>query len=492
MSSSTGISRRAAIGYGALGAGVVGAGIFGVTTLLNQPSSGPHAAHPANTGGTATMPPVLRSSNGKLAIDLTAAMTTTQIDDKTAHLMTYNGVSPAPTWVVKPGDTITVNLKNALGEPTNLHTHGLHVSPAGDSDNVFRHIADGETASYTYELDADHPSGVFWYHPHMHGMTADQLFAGLYGAIIVEEPDAPETAVDRVLVVSDITLRNDGQVATPNQMSKMMGREGDLIMVNGQVAPNYTFTPNTTERWRIVNACASRYLDLASTGASMQLLGIDSGHYATPKNVSTFRLTPGNRADLLVSLGSGNAGLTYTTVPHPDSMGMGNTATYTNLPIATFSSGASAVTPALAPTFAAAPDLRKATLTGTRGLTLNMPGMGGGMMGGGGNGAFTINGNSFNMDIINEHAKIGAIEEWTIINASTMDHPFHLHVWPMQLMSVGGKAVEGVEYQDVVNVPAKSQSVVRINFDAFPGKTVYHCHILDHEDLGMMGVIEAS
>lgn len=496
-SSGHGISRRAVIGYGALGVGVIGAGVVGFELLSAHQSPGTSPAQ-LSTPSTGVTPPVLRSSNGVLTVNLEAAYVDTTVGGKPARLMTYNGVSPAPTWLVRPGDTITVNFSNKLGESTNLHTHGLHISPAGDSDNVFVDIPDGGTHQYVYQLGTDHPTGISWYHPHMHGMSANQVFAGLYGAIIVEDVNAAADVVDRVIVISDITLRNDGVVASPNQMSKMMGREGDLILVNGQPSPAYTFTAGASERWRIVNACTSRYLDLGNTGASFSLLGIDSSHYTEPRSVDRIKLLPGNRADVLVSFTGNEAALTYTTVPHPDSMNMGTTATYSNLPIATFAVGSSPISTPVVEAFAATSDLRTSAVDNNRTLTLSMPNMGGGMggngggMGGMGAGNFKINGAAFNPDVINEEVRIGTVEEWTIVNSSTMDHPFHLHVWPMQIVSIGGAAVNSVEYQDVVNVPAKSQTVVRIHFNEFPGKTVYHCHILDHEDLGMMGVLNAT
>ena len=93
---------------------------------------------------------------------------------------------------------------------------------------------------------------------------------------------------------------------------------------------------------------------------------------------------------------------------------------------------------------------------------------------------------------IDQEVTVGEVEEWTILNASPMDHPFHLHVWPMQVLDVGGRTVDAVTYRDVVNVPARSQTTVRIAFDRYPGPAVYHCHILDHEDLGMMGTVRAT
>jgi len=111
-------------------------------------------------------------------------------------------------------------------------------------------------------------------------------------------------------------------------------------------------------------------------------------------------------------------------------------------------------------------------------------GMGGGMMG------FTINGREFSTARTDTTVAAGSVEEWTLTNPSPMDHPFHLHVWPMQVVEEGGRALDRPEWRDVVNVPAQGRVKVRVAFKDFAGRSVYHCHILDHEDLGMMGVIE--
>jgi len=103
---------------------------------------------------------------------------------------------------------------------------------------------------------------------------------------------------------------------------------------------------------------------------------------------------------------------------------------------------------------------------------------------------FTIDGKSFDPARVDTAVAAGAIEEWTLRNTSPMDHPFHLHVWPMQIIEQSGQKTAAPRWQDVVNVPARSSVRVRIAFDDFTGKTVYHCHILDHEDRGMMGLIE--
>jgi FtsP/CotA-like multicopper oxidase with cupredoxin domain len=140
-------------------------------------------------------------------------------------------------------------------------------------------------------------------------------------------------------------------------------------------------------------------------------------------------------------------------------------------------------------------DLRTATVGARRELVFAM-GMGGGNGGmgahaGSGMMGFTINGRPFDPARIDTTVVVGAVEEWTLRNTSRMDHPVHLHVWPMQVIEEAGRPAGAPRWQDVVNVPAGGIAVVRIAFDDFPGRTVYHCHILDHEDLGMMGLIEA-
>ena len=133
-------------------------------------------------------------------------------------------------------------------------------------------------------------------------------------------------------------------------------------------------------------------------------------------------------------------------------------------------------------------DLSQVAPDRTRTVVLQMSGMGG--MGSGGM-SFLIDGRQFDPERVDIRARLGTVEEWTLRNASTMDHPFHLHVWPFQVMAQGqGTATAG--WKDVVNVPAGGSVRIRMRFADIPGRTVYHCHILDHEDLGMMGVIEVT
>jgi FtsP/CotA-like multicopper oxidase with cupredoxin domain len=152
--------------------------------------------------------------------------------------------------------------------------------------------------------------------------------------------------------------------------------------------------------------------------------------------------------------------------------------------------GAASAALAAIPAQAAPRELRSTSPDRTRVLTLAMGGMG--AMGGSGARSFTIDGRSFDPTRIDQHVTAGSIEEWTIVNTSQMDHPFHLHVWPMQVLRVGSETIGPAVWHDVVNVPAQNSTTVRIAFDDITGTTVFHCHILDHEDLGMMGLIRVA
>lgn len=479
------ITRRSALALGGLGAALVATG--GIGLLAGSSESGSFNT-PVGVG--MRQPTMLRSANGSLSIDLRVEQLPVPVGNTRVHALTYGGSSPGPTLVVSPGDVLSIRLDNRLGTATNLHTHGLHVSPEGLGDNVLRRVESGAAGQYRYRIPADHPPGVFWYHPHHHGIAADQVFGGLYGAIIVEDSRPIDVVRERVLIVSDMTFDAAGQISAASQMEKMSGREGATLLLNGQLGATMVAQPGDRERWRIINACTSRYLDLRLDGQFLQLLGNDSGRLAAPETVQQLLLLPGNRADVLVTMSAGTTSLRAVPRDRGSAGGMGGVSSSSPTTLATLAvSGATSAALPRVPPQVIPRDLRSARPDATRRLTLAMP-MGG--MGGSNGGGFTIDGRSFDPSRIDQNVSAGAIEEWTIANNSPMDHPFHLHVWPMQVIRVGSQTIGPAVWQDVVNIPARRSSVVRIAFEDFTGTSVFHCHILDHEDQGMMGLIDVS
>ncbi len=488
---STELNRRQSLQMGAIGAaGIVigGLGLSGTGLPWRSGSTGAGGA----SGLEMVQPDAVRSENGVLRTELVIARTEVDIAGTTARMLTYNGSVPGPTWHVRPGDRLEVRLVNNLDEPTNLHTHGLSVSPEGNGDNPFLSIGPGETFDYDFELPEQHPTGVFWYHPHRHGTVADQVFGGLYGTILVGDDDEVPVSRERVLVVSDTTLTKDGGVAPVSFRQVMMGREGDLLLVNGQSQPQLSARPGERERWRVVNACTSRYLRLAVPGRDVQLLGVDSGHEGSPRRVDEVLLTPGNRADLLVSMEPGTSELVTLGYDRGSAtLGMmgdgGDLSGPASLATVVVEGEETPPDRRAIPERAPEPDLRDRQPDDRRDLTMTMGmgGMGGGMV-------FGFDDRPFDGERIDQNATSGTVEEWTIRNPTPMDHPFHLHVWPMQVIEQDGKSVVEPTWRDVVNVRAGRSVTVLVDFARHPGRSVYHCHILDHEDAGMMGVVASG
>ncbi len=483
------MSRRRTLQLAAAGlAGAVTGGIgLSRTGLPWAPATS--ARRTGLAGQDLVQPEVIRSENGLLKVELVTARRELDLAGGPARMLTYNGSLPGPTWRVRPGDRLQVRVTNQLAAATNLHTHGLAVSPRGNGDNPFVSIAPGESFDYVFEIPPDHPTGVFWYHPHLHGVVADQVFGGLYGTIIVDDGASVPVARERVLVVSDTSVTANGDLVPVSTAELMAGREGDLLLVNGQFQPRLSARSGERERWRVVNACASRYLRLAVPGQRVELLGIDSGHEPSPRSVDEVLLAPGNRADLLVTMKAGTSQL--TTLGYDRTGGM--MAMMGNGDLSGPATAATVVvageqTPALEPIpqRGADRDLRGRVPDNRRDISFTMTmGGGGGMM------RFGFDGRGFDAGRTDQVAAVGAVEEWTIRNPTPMDHPFHLHVWPMQVVEDNGAPVDAPTWRDVVNVRAGGQVRVLVDFTRHPGRTVYHCHILDHEDAGMMATVEA-
>ena len=484
---SSGINRRQSFQMGAIGAaGII---IGGVGLSQTGPPWTTMSARVSGTGTQLVQPALVRSKNGVLRIELVVSRTEIDMAGTTAQMLTYNGSVPGPTWLVRPGDRLEVRLANNLDAPTNLHTHGLSVSPEGNGDNPFLSIGPGESFDYRFDLPDDHPTGVFWYHPHHHGSVADQVFSGLYGTILVEGDDQIPVCRDRVLVISDTTLERGGDVAIVSRSQVMMGREGELLLVNGQSKPQLLARPGERERWRVVNACTSRYLRLAVPDQAALLLGVDAGHENAPRRFDDVLLAPGNRADLLVTMSLGTSEFVTLGYDRGSAMtGMMGDAELSgpaSLATVVVEGDDIPVDDSDIPERTSDRDLRERGPVNRREITMTMGGMGSGM-------AFGFDDRRFDGERIDQSVTMGTVEEWTIRNPTTMDHPFHLHVWPMQIIEEGGTSLPDPTWRDVLNVPAGGSVKVLVDFARHPGRSVYHCHILDHEDAGMLAVVASG
>ena len=474
-------SRRQFIALGTAG---VSAAWFG-ERLLRGNSIEPVAYTSVNSAS------LYQSKSGLLELDLEARSSLVSLGDRQASVLTYNGQIPAPRLEAKPGDKVRIHFTNNLEQPTNIHYHGLHIPLTGNADNVFLHIKPKEKLTYEFQIPNNHPSGTFWYHPHLHGLVAEQLFGGLAGLFIVrgEDEEIPElkAAQEEFLVLQDFALDSEGKRSSSAHMSLMMGREGEIITVNGQVNPSLNLSRGGLLRLRILNASPSRFYRLALEEHTFYHIATDGNSLNEPVEVNELLLTPGQRADVLVTGNKESRQYRLLNLPYDrGSMGMmgggmmGRNNRDEAIALATINY-ASAVDSLALPTklnsISTLPEpqiVRRFELNHGMSPQVGM--------------AFLINGEYYSSeDRINTEVQLNTVEDWELINTGVMDHPFHIHGNAFQVISRNGQSEPLLAWRDTVLVKRGETVRIRILFRDFAGKTVYHCHILDHEDLGMMG-----
>lgn len=380
--------------------------------------------------------------------------------------LAYSGSIPGPTLRVRPGDTMRVRLENNLGtDMTNLHVHGMHVSPEGNSDNIFVMLENGQAFDYEYVIPENHPSGLYWYHPHHHGDATEQVGGGLVGAIVVEGglDDLPEIAemFERMFVIQALQPSTNGADCT----------------VNGVVNPLVAMRPGQSQQWRIANVSANAYLDLEFEGHKLFVIGLDGNPVPEPIAYDHIQMGPGERIQAVVQ-----ANETGTFRLKSRAWGTLGQA-QPEFTVATVEVAGSPMVPLPIPDriiplqdYAGVEIAKQRVMTFQEGV---------------GSIPFAINDVAFDPAVVNTTVKLGTVEEWVLRNTSPDWHPFHIHVEDFQVMSVNGVPFPYVNRQDTVSIPPHGSVVIRIDFSDFPGKYVYHCHILSHEDFGMMSIIEA-
>ncbi|KAI9129961.1 multicopper oxidase family protein [Acaryochloris sp. CCMEE 5410] len=452
-------------------------------------------------------PKLHTSRNGVLELDLEASAREINLGDETVDLLAYNGQIPGPRLEAKLGDTVRIRFQNNLPDPTNLHYHGLHIPPTGNADNVFLSVGSGEQVTYEFSIPQTHSGGLAYYHPHLHGYVADQILGGLGGIFVVRGPldEIPEiqAAEEIFLFLKDFVVEQDRPM-----MGRMAGREGDLVTVNGQVNPSFSIPAGGLARLRLVNASNARFYRLALEKHPFYLIATDGHPLSVPVEMSELLLSPGERAEVLVRGEQEPGEYRLLDLPYsrgqmgmmggmmgqnrrrPGMMGrehMGPGMMHQNdqdspQTLATLSYSGQVEPQSLPQKLLPVDDL--ASPTTERKFALNhgmVPGQG--MV-------FLINGKSFDPQRIDTEVALDTIEDWDISNTGVMDHPFHLHTNPFQVIARNGKPEPYQTWKDTVLIPTGETVRIRIPFKDYPGKTVYHCHILDHEELGMMGTIE--
>lgn len=465
--------------------------------------------------GSALQDPILAANAsttpGIVDVRIEARIAPAVVNGAPASLLTYDGSFIAPTIRANPGDVVTLRFRNSLPyttetnllghvkNVTNVHVHGWHVSPGMDMETGLPadavHIpvpAGGGELVYRYDLRNQRPGSIGLYHPHVHGTVAEQMWGGLVGALDVS--DGPITALagipTRLLVLKDITLSN-GEPAPYTMLGEYMhGKEGDVVMVNAQVNPYLPLRPGEIVRLRILNTSNARFYRLSLQGHSLHLVGTDGGLLDKPYPLSEILVSPGERIDVLVKASATSGDYKLLSLPYARMGGMASSQ-ITLMTLRVKGSRTSQSLPAAVnPSAARLSD--DPSLPRPR-FVLSM-----------GQGKGYVNGVSFEIRpdgtiVADEHhSMVGTDEVWEIVNESGMDHPWHQHVNDAQVLAVSGGDSTYAPYaqlytrapafKDTIVVPKWGSVTLRIPVRDYTGMTMYHCHILEHEDIGMMGM----
>ncbi|TDV35261.1 bilirubin oxidase [Paraburkholderia caballeronis] len=401
---------------------------------------------------------------------------------------------------VNEGDTVEIRFVNRLPQPSTIHWHGLPVPPDQDG-NPSDPVAPGATRVYRFTLPAG-SAGTYWYHPHPHMLAAEQVFRGLAGPIVVRAADDPLAGwPERHLLVSDLKLSADGTIPANGMMDWMNGREGQFVLVNGALRPR--FDVNGTERWRVWNACSARYLRLTlGVGQTFDQIGTDGGLLQTPRRgLTELLLAPAERVELIVRAGAQPAQVSLIDAQYDRrkmTMARGRfvppDADRVLADIRLTPAADARELPARLRTivpFGPAGAQRSVVFDEAMDMhAMHQPGASAGGMPRGMK--FMVNGSVFDPARITLTSRRGEVEHWTIENRTDMDHPFHLHGAQFQVISReadGKRAAEAfLAWRDTVNVrPGESVRIAVVQREA--GDRMFHCHILEHESLGMMGTL---
>ena len=405
-----------------------------------------------------------------------------------AELYTYEGLWPGPLLRARVGDRLIVRVHNELPDATTIHWHGLEVPAAMDGAEVTQTpIEPG--ASFTYDFVLPR-AGLFWYHPHVD--SAEQLFRGLYGALLVEDATEPYFGHPLLLMLHDVSLEADGTLSDPREtgyLGDFFGREGDELLVNGRILPRVRARPGEALRLRLVNTTSSRHMKLVLPGHVLHRIGGDGGLIPSTQSGESLLLVPGERADVVViPIGASGTRLVLRDEGH-DRLGCGGSCALAARDLLAIELEGEPVTPTALPPRVAA-TIEPLAVTGIADERIELGEKGEPDAGGG----LSINGVSF------EHAhghaptplleaRVGETHVYRLVNGTDYDHPFHLHGFRFQLLDREGVAPAVNEWKDTMFFPAKSEARIAVRFEDRPGDWMFHCHILDHAELGMMGVL---
>jgi FtsP/CotA-like multicopper oxidase with cupredoxin domain len=404
---------------------------------------------------------------------------------KRVQAWTYDGGLPGPLIKTRVGDRLIVHFKNELKEPTTVHWHGVRVPIEMDGVPGISQpdVKPGESFTYDFVV---RDAGLYWYHPHV--MSAAQVGFGLYGPLLVEDPNDGVGVADQLtMVLSDVSFDAKGKLEPADSggsAGMVFGREGDYVLVNGRTHPVLRARPGAPQRWRIVNAAKSRFFYLDLDGQPFTVIGVDGGLHERPEVTDVVLVTPGERVDVIVApKGKAGTPLTLRAMLYNRGYGSVEYRAVEDILTVEFTKEAPVVAPPVRVTRSIAPvTIAGATVVHAE---LTLPPMQNNKS------EFRVNGVPF-WKAKPYPAKLGESQLWVVKNDTDWDHPFHLHGFFFQVIDDKGQPVRPLALKDTVNVPMRKTVRLLVTFDERPGEWMFHCHILDHADGGLMGTVQVG
>ncbi len=464
---------------------VIVIGLIGLNNDRNQDSSGDRSQiiTPNNTIGVGSdrsvrmlpIPPLLKDENEDQSIadfNLVVQQGETNFyNDVQTPTLGYNGSFLGPVIKVKRGETVNIHVENELSDSTSVHWHGLEVN--GTEDGGPHQVIDQGTL-WEPSFMIDQQASTLWFHPHVIGTTATQVYYGLAGLMIVEDEFSDKLNIpkgygvnDIPLIIQDKSFNKDGSFSYVNNM--MNGVVGDKILVNGAITPTLNVS-QINMRFRIVNGANGSSFNLElSDQTEFHQIASDGGFLEKPHADHSLFIAPGERAEIIVDFSKYKEGEVIN-------LQSGNKL------IMTFVVGGKEIdTTEIPESLVEIKKMDESEATSIK--TIELDGMGH---------MVSLNGRKFDMNRIDDQVELGAIEIWEITTTSTMmgkmGHPFHIHGTQFQVLSRNGKEPNANEkgFKDTVFVGPDEPVRIIVQFRN-KGVFMYHCHILEHEEAGMMG-----
>ena len=488
----------------------------------------------------AEAPPSAAAPSGReVRVELVVKYADNVIGKDKVHLRSYNGGLVGPTMRVRPGDTLNVHLANQLppnpatianvqaavaemarevGRPmppgtstnvphdfntTNLHTHGLHVSPAGNSDNVLLAIGPGESFDYEIKIPPDHPPGTFWYHPHVHGSTSMQVGSGMEGALIVEgdidRVPAIAAAKEQILVFQQIAYATSdgpgekkGTVESFNRpfLSNQWAKGQNSTLISGQLMPVFEMQPGEVQRFRLIDAGVEETVSFKIIGPDKKavpqhLIAMDGITTGKIEAMDQTVLYPGYRADVLIKAPDKEGDYAIIDEESPGDTALRSLNSEARKPLGTLRvKGArkSMELPTVAELAPLAPykSIADAEVTGKQEVHFGV------VTGKPTSYPFAVNGEGFDPGAAPRKLRLGGVDDWKVSSETIGPHIFHIHINPFEVIEPDGRRY----WKDTLFVKSGATVKLRTRYVRYVGRFVLHCHILPHEDLGMMQQVE--